>query len=546
MDAAPRPRSVLRLPRSLQAQFTLGLAALVLLGATGGVVAVAALRRSADGTRRLAEERLKHVEDAQEIVRLTSHVERDVDRLLTTGSLDAMLAAHREIFHHVDTLDALVERLGGASASEAVLDLHASGQALRNTVHLVAELREQLLRADGVRAGPAEDGGERRDREATLREFHEELPREAADLIASAQAVSADSTGQYRRAVQDLARASARDQGVVFGLLLASAVAVVAIARLFLGRRVLGRLQEVSRHLRQGGAGGTGPARLPVDGRDEIAEMARAVEQFLEDRRRLAEADREVERRKAEEALRATEAELARVARIMSMGEMATSIAHEVNQPLAAIVLNGKACLRWLSGPAPNLGEARDSVTRIVEDATRAADIISRIRALTGKGRPERGPVDLNAIVEEVLALARPELERSRIALRTELGPELPPVFADRVQTQQVLLNLIINAIEAMRDLERGRRELLIETRAHPDGQVLVAVRDTGVGLDVDARGRLFDAFYTTKPGRLGMGLSISRSILERHGGRLWAERNDGPGTTLRFTLPVTSPTRGP
>jgi signal transduction histidine kinase len=210
-----------------------------------------------------------------------------------------------------------------------------------------------------------------------------------------------------------------------------------------------------------------------------------------------------------------------------------------VNQPLAAIVLNGKACLRWLSGAPPDVGEAREGVKRIVDDATRAADIISRIRALTGKNKGERVPVDLNKIVEQVLALARGELQRSGVVIRTELRQDLPLVLADRIQMQQVLINLLMNASDAMREVTGRPRELLIQTLAHDSAQVLVAVRDTGVGVEPNARGRIFDAFYTTKPGGIGMGLSINRSIVESHGGRLWVEENEGPGATFRFTLPV-------
>jgi signal transduction histidine kinase len=539
MDAAPRPRRTLRLPRSLHAQFTLGLAGLVLLGAAGGVVAVAALRRSVDGTRQLAEERLKRLEDAQEVVRLTNRIDRDGDGLVEAADLDRLRAAHLDASHDLDALDALVERLGGSSESVSVLDLHQSGQAVRNTVHVVANIREQLLRGDRMSAGRAAAERGRLEQEANLREFHAELEREAAALVASAQAVSADSTREYREAVQALAGASARDQALVLGFLVAGAVAAAAVGRLFLGRRVLGRLRQVSHHLREGDPAASGSPHLPVEGGDEIAAMARAVEQFLEDRRRLADADREAERRKAEEALRATEAELARAARILAMGEISASIAHEMNQPLAAIVINGQACLRWLSGAAPDLAEAREGVKHIVEDATRAAEVISRIRGLTGKSTAERGPVDLNEVIQQVLVLARAELQRTGVVLRTELREDLPLVRADRVQMQQLLLNLFMNATEAMREVSGRPRELLVQTLAPAAGQVLVAVRDTGVGLDPDARGRIFDAFYTTKPGGIGMGLSISRSIVESHGGRLWVEQNDGPGATFRFTLPV-------
>ena len=544
MAAAPRPRFALRLPPSLRAQFTLGLAGLVLLGAAGGTVAVAALRRSADGTRRLAEERLKRLEDAQELVRLAIRIDRDGDALVAAADLETIRAAHRDASRHLDALDAVVERLGRSSESVAVLELHQSGQAVRNTFHVVAQLREQLVRGGGTSTGRVADEKARLEQVGNLRQFHAELHEQAAALIASAQAVSADSTREYREAVQALADASARDQGLVLGLLVASVVAAVLIARLFLGRRVLGRLQQVSHHLRQSDPGAADSTHLPVGGGDEIAEMARAVEQFLEDRRRLAEAEREAERRKSDEALRATEAELARAARIMSMGEMATSIAHEVNQPLASIVLNGKACLRWLSGASPNLAEAREGVKHIVDDATRAAEVISRIRALTGKNKAERGPVDLNEIIEQVALLARAELQRSRVVVRLELRKDLPLVLADRIQTQQVLLNLLMNAADAMRDVRGRVRELLIQTLAHESGQVLIAVRDTGVGVHPDARGRIFDAFYSTKSGGMGMGLSISRSIVESHGGRLWVEQNDGPGATFHFTLPVSSSPR--
>jgi C4-dicarboxylate-specific signal transduction histidine kinase len=540
MRASPRPRFAPRLPRSLRAQFTVGLAALVLLGAAGGMVAVAALRRAVDGTRRLAEERLERLEDAEALVRLATEIDRDVDGLVAAADAEPLRAATGEISRHLDALDALVERLGASSTSASVLGLHGSGQAVRNGAHLVARLREQVLRRrEAPGAGAA---GERLGREANLRRFHAELDREAGALIAAAQAVSADSTREYREAVRALAGAAARDEALVWGFLVASVVAAAAVARLFLGRRVLGRLEQVSDGLRHGDPRAADVPHLPVEGGDEIAEMARAVAQALEDRRRLADAEREAERRRAEEALRATEAELARAARILSMGEMATSIAHEVNQPLAAIVLNGKASLRWLAGASPDVAEAREGVEHIVADATRAAEVISRIRALTAKGKAERGPVDLNEVVAQVLVLAGAELERAGVVLRTELRDDLPPVLADRIQTQQVVLNLMMNAVEAMREVRGRPRELVVQTGPHAGAQALVAVRDAGVGLDPGARARIFDAFYTTKAGGIGLGLSISRSIVERHGGRLWVEENDGPGVTFRFTLPVTAP----
>ncbi|HEY1417330.1 MAG TPA: ATP-binding protein, partial [Myxococcaceae bacterium] len=488
----------LPLPRSLQAQFVLGLAALVLLSTGAGAVAVAALRRSADGTRRLARERLERLEAAQDLAWQTTLIRYGADQLVAAPDLATVRAAHLEVTGELDALDGLVERLGEASSSLSILDLHQSGQAVRNSLHVVAEIREQLLRDPG--------GAASAEQEANLQVFHRELQSQSAALLASAQAVSVESTREYRDAVQSLASASARDQRWVFGFLVGTFAAALVIARLFLGRRVLGRLQRVSNYLRRGDPDASGSPHLPVEGGDEIAEMARAVEQFLEERRRLAEADREAERRRAEEALRATEAELARAARIMTLGEMAASIAHEVNQPLTAILLNGKASLRWLSGASPDLSEARDGLKRMVDDATRAGEVIARVRSLTTNSAPQRGPLDLNEVIQEVMVLARAELQTSRVVLRTELGEDLPLVLADRIQLQQLVLNLLVNAADAMREVTTRPRDLLIQTREQ-DGGVVVAVRDSGVGLEPESRRRIFDAFYTTKSGGMGMGL---------------------------------------
>jgi signal transduction histidine kinase len=257
--------------------------------------------------------------------------------------------------------------------------------------------------------------------------------------------------------------------------------------------------------------------------------------------RALREAAERTRRAEAEKALRVTQAELDRVARVMTMGEMAASIAHEVRQPLSAIILNGEACLRWLSGEPPDLSEARASVERIVRDATRTGEIIDRIRALTRRTARQKQRLDLNETIELVVGLAGPDLRRNRVALRTRLRRDLAPVVGDRVLLQQLLFNLLVNAIDAM-SAEVGRpRELVVTTEDEDATHVVVSVRDTGPGLDPQLGTRIFDPFYTTKPGGLGLGLSICRSIVESHGGRLWAEANEGPGSTFRFTLPKAS-----
>ncbi len=247
------------------------------------------------------------------------------------------------------------------------------------------------------------------------------------------------------------------------------------------------------------------------------------------------------ERKRADEALHKTQAELAHVTRVATLGELTASIAHEVNQPLAAIVTNGNACLRWLAGDSPNLDEARETARRIIRDGNRAGDVIGRIRTLLRKTGTEKELLDMNQAIREVVALAEGEVRRNGVALRTELTGDLPPILGDRVELEQVVLNLIMNAIEAMSAIGDRPRELVIRTQSGEVDQVRVAVQDSGIGLDPQSMGRIFDAFYTTKPQGMGMGLAISRSIVENHGGRLWAAPNDGPGATFQFTLQACS-----
>jgi signal transduction histidine kinase len=210
---------------------------------------------------------------------------------------------------------------------------------------------------------------------------------------------------------------------------------------------------------------------------------------------------------------------------------------HEVNQPLAGIVTNANASLRWLAGGSPNLDEACEAIRRIIRDGNRAGDVISRMRALFKKASMATEQLDLNKAIEEVVILTQSEVRRNNVALHMELSSNLPCVMGDRVQLQQVVMNLILNAIEAMSTVEDGDRNLVIRTQCGEGGAVRVSVQDSGIGFDPIRAQRIFDAFYTTKPDGLGMGLTISRSIVEWHGGRLWAQANDGPGATFQFTL---------
>jgi PAS domain S-box-containing protein len=244
------------------------------------------------------------------------------------------------------------------------------------------------------------------------------------------------------------------------------------------------------------------------------------------------------ESRRAEEAVQAAHADLARVVRASTLGMLTASIAHEVNQPLAAIVNNANACRRILANPEPDLEEVQQAVTDIAEAGTRAAEIISHIRSLLKKSAPEKSPLDINQVIREVLALVTGVLEKQHISLRTELRPELPPVLGDRVQLQQVFLNLIMNGIEAMNAILDRPRVLLIRSEARESG-LEVAVKDSGTGLDPQHLERIFDTFFTTKASGMGMGLSISRSIIEAHSGRLWASRDPATqGAIFHFSLP--------
>lgn len=243
--------------------------------------------------------------------------------------------------------------------------------------------------------------------------------------------------------------------------------------------------------------------------------------------------------RRAEEQLNLARAELARVTRVTTIGELTAAIAHEVSQPLTGLVSSGNACLRWLASETPNLEAARRAVERMINDGSRAGEVISRIRAMVRKSPPRRDKLNINDTIMEVIALIRGEVQRNGISLRTELSNDLPLVPGDRIQLQQVILNLIVNAIEAMSGVSQLQRELLVASVQEGSNGVLVAVGDSGTGLDRTSLDRLFEAFYTTKADGMGMGLAISRTIIEAHGGQLWASPNVPHGAIFRFRLPT-------
>jgi signal transduction histidine kinase len=245
------------------------------------------------------------------------------------------------------------------------------------------------------------------------------------------------------------------------------------------------------------------------------------------------------ERQRAEEALQKAQAELAHVARVMTLGELTASISHEVNQPIAAVVTNGQVCLRLLALETPRPDDVRTTVERIVRDAHRASEVIQRIRALAKRTEPQMVSLDINDVIHEAILLVQREVLSHGVSLRTELASALPPVLGDRIQLQQVVINLLINGVEAMAPIADRPREIVIRSERDESGQVHVAVQDSGIGIDSETAERLFSAFFTTKPSGMGMGLSISRSIIRAHGGRLWVSPNVDHGAAFQFTVPI-------
>jgi C4-dicarboxylate-specific signal transduction histidine kinase len=268
---------------------------------------------------------------------------------------------------------------------------------------------------------------------------------------------------------------------------------------------------------------------LEIKVEERTAELKNANEAIL----------RQVEEQKrTEEALQITRAELARASRITTIGELTASIAHEVNQPLAAVIANADACVAWLSHQSPNLVEARAAAERAIQGATRASDVITRIRSLITKSATERSRVQLNDVIEEVIVLVNPQASANNVSILLELTPGLPVVIADRIQLQQVILNVIMNAIESMSGVTGRPRQLFIRSQMHDVDNVSVSLQDSGVGVDPGVMARLFEPFFTTRSEGIGMGLAISLSIIESHGGRLWAESTMNQGSVFRFTLP--------
>jgi PAS domain S-box-containing protein len=272
------------------------------------------------------------------------------------------------------------------------------------------------------------------------------------------------------------------------------------------------------------------------DGRTIVVESRHQMIREADGRRLVLESNRDMtERKRAEDAVRQAQADLAHISRVTTMGELTASLAHELKQPIAAALTNANTCARWLTRDPPDLDEARETAGRIVKDAARATEIIDRIQSYYKKATPHRDFVDVNEVVREMLVLLRNEADRYSVAIRTDLAADLPRITADRVQLQQVFMNLMLNGLEAMKNTAG---ELTVTTQQDRDGQLLISVSDTGIGLPAEKADQIFAPFFTTKPEGTGMGLAITRSIVESHGGRVWVAAGSGGGATFHVTLP--------
>jgi signal transduction histidine kinase len=304
----------------------------------------------------------------------------------------------------------------------------------------------------------------------------------------------------------------------------AASLIIATLMGVLLTRGIAGPITRMTSAMTTLAEGDTTVEVPRVNHSDEIGAMAASVQIFK---------DNMIERQRAQ-------AELAHVNRVTTMGQLTASIAHEVNQPVAAVVTNADAALRWLGAQPPDLEEARQALGHIIKDGNRASDVIRRIRTLINKKVPTRNDrMDINETIVEIIALTRSEVLRNGVSLQTRLAKDLPLIQGDRVQLQQVMLNLVINAVEAMSGVSERLRELMIGSGKDASDGVLVTVRDSGPGLTPESLNHLFDAFYTTKPGGMGMGLSICRSIIEDHGGRVWATANVPQGAIFQFILPT-------
>jgi signal transduction histidine kinase len=528
------------LPRlnTLRRQFVLALLALVLLTIAAGLLAVGTLQSISERTRELAGELLVRADKAQELERLAMIVERESERMLQADRLDDLRTRHVVVIESLDELDRLVDELAVASDDVVVLSLHQSAQMLRNTVHVVAGRHEGTLR----------DAAQLRRRGPSPGHFDQDLRQGALAVTVAAKEVSQEFDEDYRKAVEALADQARRDQTQVLALLGTTLLSAWLISHFFLGRRVLARLREVSHHLRLGSAADR-PARVPVQGSDEIAEMARAVEQFIDDRGRLAQAQNKL-----------LESE-----RLAAIGQLAAGIAHEINNPVGFVNSNLGTLKRYLDDVLDAIA-AYEAHERELPDACRTALASLKQRLDLNYLRDDAA----NLIAESVAGLQRvtyivqslmdfahvdesgliwTDLEKElnntlsvlsrEIAAKADIVREyggIPEVECVPSQINQVFMNLLLNAVQALP--ERGT--ITLRTARDRDG-VRIEIADNGHGIRPEHLSRVFDPFFTTRPvGQgTGLGLSLAYGIVQKHGGSIEVDSAPGRGSTFRITLPI-------
>jgi signal transduction histidine kinase len=559
----------LPLPHSLRRQFILALSALALLIVAGGLTAVYALRVSTESTRQLAEERLVHMQDAQDLVLRTLLIERASDRMMSTDAPAAMHESYAGITKQLELLDHLVERLVAGNDDLAVLALHQSGQLFRNTANVVAGLRENLLQGD---AAGAVDAASRLAQQDNLRRFHDELQRQASAMTSAAQELSNRFTQDYRDAVRQLADTSLKNQRLVLALLVGSLILAWLVSRYFLGKHVLNRLHQVSHYLRRGDTGHAQP-RVPVEGSDEIGQMARAVELFMADRQQLAAANQalEAERARQEELIKKlaqAQSQLLQSEKMASIGQLAAGVAHEINNPIGFVNSNLGSLQRYMNDlftilSAYEAGEgelkadtltALEKLKREIDISFLREDVVSLLtESMDGMQRVKRIVQDLKDFshvdgsekqwanlergLDSTLNVARNEIKYKAEVIKEYAG--IPEIECMPSQLNQVFMNLMVNAAHAI----ESHGTITLRT-GQEEGKVWVEVQDTGAGIKPEHLGRIFDPFFTTKPvGQgTGLGLSLSYGIVQKHDGRISVKSEVGVGSVFRVTLPIHAP----
>lgn len=418
------------------------------------------------------------------------------------------------------------------AANQALIGLQEA-RLLREQKRITSELDQRIAQ----RTNELAEANEELKKEITERSLAEEKLRRSEAFLAEAQQLSRTGSFSWRVATHDITWSEQLYR--IFEFEQGTAVTIERIMSRVHPEDVPMMSERIER-ARTGGANFEYPHRLLMpDGSIKYLNALAHANLDSEGRLEYIGAVQDVtQRRSSEEALAQTQSELAHVARVMSLGVLTASIAHEVNQPLSGIITNASTCLRMLTADPPNLDGARETVRRTMRDGNRASDVIARLRALFSKKDTTIEALDLNEAVHEVIALSLSELQRQRVILRSELAHDLPLVTGDRVQLQQVILNLLRNASDAMSTVDDRPRNLLIRTEREESDRARFSVTDAGVGFDAQTMHNLFEAFYTTKTDGMGIGLSVSRSIIEIHHGRLWAVPNQGPGATFSFSIP--------